>query len=327
MNWIRSRALYLLGIDLSWVGVNQILSTSDSGKMSTIENSDFVLLEEVLLHAPSGHAFSLDSKKSTRPLLIKESSYWEPIHAQYSHGLVPKPKLETLNLTNIVGSIPQSTNYFHWLVDELPVILRMSQSIRGIVFVHNGNFAQYQIEAIEALKLELLEIEPWAIIQKFALSKNRKLSGEITPENLETLEKYSKEFGSLKTVTKIYISRRLSRRSLKNEEKIEEILSMSGFQILQLEYIHFIDQIQIFKNAEIVIGAHGAGLANIVFCSKGTRIIEFYRQDYFNPCYEDIATAKNFFYQKIEYGQIESLLIKEPASKTQELLHILSIDK
>ena len=38
---------------------------------------------------------------------------------------------------------------------------------------------------------------------------------------------------------------------------------------------NFKDQIAIFNNAKIIVGNHGAGFANLVFCKKNTKIIEF----------------------------------------------------
>jgi capsular polysaccharide biosynthesis protein len=35
-----------------------------------------------------------------------------------------------------------------------------------------------------------------------------------------------------------------------------------------------VDQILLFQSAEFVIGAHGAGLSNLLFCEPGTKVIE-----------------------------------------------------
>ena len=43
-------------------------------------------------------------------------------------------------------------------------------------------------------------------------------------------------------------------------------------------------QAQIFRNAEVVFGPHGAGFSNIVFCKEKTKIIEIY-QDYTASCF------------------------------------------
>ena len=40
------------------------------------------------------------------------------------------------------------------------------------------------------------------------------------------------------------------------------------------------DQILLFQSAEFIIGPHGAGLANLLFCEPGTKVIELM------PCVE-----------------------------------------
>ena len=37
----------------------------------------------------------------------------------------------------------------------------------------------------------------------------------------------------------------------------------------------FKDQINLYNSAKIIVGLHGAGFANICFCSPGTKVIEF----------------------------------------------------
>eukprot|EP00539_Tryblionella_compressa_P018920 CAMPEP_0178858228 /NCGR_PEP_ID=MMETSP0747-20121128/552_1 /TAXON_ID=913974 /ORGANISM="Nitzschia punctata, Strain CCMP561" /LENGTH=100 /DNA_ID=CAMNT_0020524509 /DNA_START=110 /DNA_END=412 /DNA_ORIENTATION=+ len=39
----------------------------------------------------------------------------------------------------------------------------------------------------------------------------------------------------------------------------------------------------LFANAKIVIGPHGAGLANLVFCKIGTPVVEFITSSIFRP--------------------------------------------
>jgi capsular polysaccharide biosynthesis protein len=34
------------------------------------------------------------------------------------------------------------------------------------------------------------------------------------------------------------------------------------------------DQMRIFERSTVVIGMHGAGLANILFCAPGTHVVE-----------------------------------------------------
>ena len=53
-----------------------------------------------------------------------------------------------------------------------------------------------------------------------------------------------------------------------------KIFKEKGFSILTLSDLSFIDQTKLFYNASEIVGLHGAGFANLVFCKPGTKILE-----------------------------------------------------
>lgn len=66
------------------------------------------------------------------------------------------------------------------------------------------------------------------------------------------------------------------RRNINSIEQItNEIKKLNlSFSIVSLENKTFKEQIEIFNSAKTIIGNHGAGLCNIVFCSKNSNLIE-----------------------------------------------------
>lgn len=74
---------------------------------------------------------------------------------------------------------------------------------------------------------------------------------------------------------RIYISRANAKyRKVVNEEEITGLLVQYGFRIVFTEELSVLEQIRLFKDAEAVMGIHGAGLSNMLFCARGTKIIE-----------------------------------------------------
>ncbi len=79
---------------------------------------------------------------------------------------------------------------------------------------------------------------------------------------------------------KIYIdrsetnSKRLPQRKIVNEDEIKKYLVKNNFKIVKLHETKFVDQVDLFYNAECVVGLHGGGFGNIVFCRPKTKIIE-----------------------------------------------------
>lgn len=71
---------------------------------------------------------------------------------------------------------------------------------------------------------------------------------------------------------RIYVRRNAGLRKLINDQDISEMLSTAGFDIVAPEQLSFTDQVRLFSQAELVIGATGAALANLIFCAPGTRV-------------------------------------------------------
>jgi tetratricopeptide (TPR) repeat protein len=75
----------------------------------------------------------------------------------------------------------------------------------------------------------------------------------------------------------IYISRtKANSRAIAREDEVTAAVRkvLSQCEIVHLEDQPFAGQVAIFRRAKVIIGAHGSGLANIVFCRPGTQIVE-----------------------------------------------------
>jgi capsular polysaccharide biosynthesis protein len=53
---------------------------------------------------------------------------------------------------------------------------------------------------------------------------------------------------------------------------------------------------RIFADAEIVVAQHGAGLANLVFCQPGTRVLELMPSDFVKRTYYSLSHAAGLDY-------------------------------
>ena len=75
---------------------------------------------------------------------------------------------------------------------------------------------------------------------------------------------------------KIYINRKdsLVPRYIINEKEVSNCLNEKGFSSFTLSDLSFVEQVQLFYNADYVVGLHGAGFANIIFCKPNTKILE-----------------------------------------------------
>lgn len=71
---------------------------------------------------------------------------------------------------------------------------------------------------------------------------------------------------------KVYLRRTSRGRTIINEEELEKVLINHGYVVITPENLGFLQQVALFENAEKIISATGAAIANTIFCKPGARI-------------------------------------------------------
>ena len=94
---------------------------------------------------------------------------------------------------------------------------------------------------------------------------------------------------------RLYIKRTQHRR-IAEPELLEAFLTQQGFETVALENMAITAQMDSFANAEIVVAAHGAGLANLLFCPAGTRVLELTPECEYRPFFWAIAQKLGLLY-------------------------------
>ena len=77
----------------------------------------------------------------------------------------------------------------------------------------------------------------------------------------------------------IYISSSNSKNNiikLVNDNELEKELKLNNIEIIHSENLSLDEQINTFSSAKTIIGPHGAGITNILFCNDKPRIIELF---------------------------------------------------
>ena len=68
---------------------------------------------------------------------------------------------------------------------------------------------------------------------------------------------------------------------------------------MTLEELSWAEQIAVFRAVRVVVAPHGAGLANLVFCAPGTRVVELINRAYFNPVFWRLAALRRLDYRAV----------------------------
>lgn len=189
------------------------------------------------------------------------------------------------------------TNYYHHLVDYIFNLYYVDRSphARSLPFLVLQMQYPFQKEIAQYLDLQsdqLIEVKPLSVVRCSALSVTprsfRKFGTAMDPGVFEWIRERFVGKRAVRRGRRIYISRRLAAtRHASNEAEVVALLSKKGFEDIVLEGLSFAAQVELFAQCEVIVGAHGAGLANVVFSPPGCTVIEI------TP--EDCEPARRFF--------------------------------
>jgi capsular polysaccharide biosynthesis protein len=71
----------------------------------------------------------------------------------------------------------------------------------------------------------------------------------------------------------VFVSRNSGSRSLINALRVEKMLRKEGFDVIDPSQMSFLSQVRAFQAADKIVLAGGASMANLIFCSEGTKIV------------------------------------------------------
>jgi capsular polysaccharide biosynthesis protein len=98
---------------------------------------------------------------------------------------------------------------------------------------------------------------------------------------------------------RIYISRRRAAvRRVINEFEIEPLLNSYGFEILLMEELPFKKQVEACATASALVGPHGGGLTNLMFCAQKSKIGEIAVDGVF-PHYLGMAQQSGHLFHRL----------------------------
>lgn len=90
--------------------------------------------------------------------------------------------------------------------------------------------------------------------------------------------------------------RRRHARALDEPEAVIAFLERKDFEVVDLDELPIDSRISMFQEAEIVVAAHGAELANLLFCQEGARVIELMPDMQCRPAFWSIANKLGLTY-------------------------------
>ena len=182
-----------------------------------------------------------------------------------------------------VATATNQNCYYHWIFDMLPRLhLAMAEGLDRVYLQRKHPFQEASLAVLGVADGLIVntEDEPWVSADELVVPCHQIMTGHHHPRwVVDWLRGHFLPLAGDAPVARrrIFISRSIARnRRLVNEDEIWAILEPRGFEYVLAEKLPFAEQIAMFAGAEAVVAPHGAGLANLVFCAPGTRVVELF---------------------------------------------------
>lgn len=118
---------------------------------------------------------------------------------------------------------------------------------------------------------------------------------------------------------RLFVGRRSSRARNYNQDEVFDVAASRGFQIVFLEDLSFSDSVRVFREAEVIVGPHDAGWANLLFSSAGTKAFMWtWEGGEEDNWYENVA-----FVTKVRYKQLRISTLGTPTQDNRDANYIL----
>jgi capsular polysaccharide biosynthesis protein len=90
---------------------------------------------------------------------------------------------------------------------------------------------------------------------------------------------------------RFYISRRNAVRPALNEDEILAAIKPWGITVVEPERLSLQEQVELFSDAGLIMGPHGAGIQNSLWAPRGCKVLEFISPRYFTGLYWTLADS------------------------------------
>jgi hypothetical protein len=222
--------------------------------------------------------------------------------SHFRNGLITMPNydihfLDEAQLTRFGNTIPFAAiilqkwcyGYYHFTNEILHKILRVYEYNPKIpILLPNVPFIKSIIEYVQIPNpiLYFDHSKPYYTI-KFGIYISETRSGNPDRADIELVRKYMRLEEPKDNRVGIVIYRKEARRNIQNFDEMMNALRVSFPEMTWVVFdaMPFEACVRLFDRAKLILGAHGAGLSNMMFAPKGTPIIELFPCDMINLCY------------------------------------------
>jgi hypothetical protein len=203
----------------------------------------------------------------------------------------------------VLLGLPFIKNYYHWMIEIMPRIqmIEAESQFDGLPWLLPADCPNFVRELINTAgygdRVVYLDRHVYHFDRLIVPTVLSHGSGPNHPAEINWLRKTFLPLPLPPATRRLFVSRQDAQiRFITNEQEVFERLEPLGFEWITPGSLSFSEQVQRFAEAEIVVGSHGAGLANIVFSPATSGLVEIFGNNHFSNCYSQIAKLRNMTY-------------------------------
>ena len=272
------------------------------------------LMTDMLLHVSSGTPLIEDFDGiNTRTVGVTSGAGSYEVSISKPSQLFSR-RVTSLDLFITVIPVAVCSNYFHWVIEHLPCLLRSSEAatqwgLESVKIARSPSLLPWQEVSLNHLGYEQIYITDQFIrVNKVLFSGTsglyhfgRRDSARLRSfQRSLTADKCSDEMIKSclpQPMARIaYISRRNSTRFTQQEVEAEALLLEMDVECIFCEELSLQEQAQFFRGISLCVGAHGAGFANMVWMPSGSAVIELAVGPYWHASISGVAQASGLNY-------------------------------
>ena len=272
-----------------------------------IRGSRLVEIENAELHKPAAWIVTEDGSAVTDyyleqiPVTADKLLTFQLSRSRFEN----RPKTKLAGTSFLVCGL-SGENYYHFLTSYLSGLHVLQQA--GWSFDDIDHFVvpmQYPPNAERAPARFMLQYLQYAGVQshKMVVMDNtpyqceRLIFNEVVGRNrvpptwmLDYVKSLVPVVPSPSKTKRIYISRKDgARRKTGRRDELETLLERHRFETVTLSDYNVPEQAALFREAEVILAPHGAGLANLVFAGKQAKVIELLPRNHLQGTFYTIS--------------------------------------
>lgn len=205
-------------------------------------------------------------------------------------------------------------NYGHWMVELLPRLWLAEQFMtpQRLVVPDAGNAMTHVIR--DSIALSSTQPRQFLALDNQAVCffKDLSIVEGLTDHGVYMSPLVFAQTDAMRACVpevapqRLYVVRSGSPRAVVQEPEIRALLQHYGFRVVNPAELTFLEQVQLFKSAECVVGVMGAGMTNTLFCPRGAKVITLAPATMPDTFFAFIAGLRGLYYHEIRGQMMEA---------------------